>query len=154
MKSSQCSAANPMNHLSSFLCDMSAAGLGRSSLTKTKTALLGNSLMRLRMTQKKWLTVRSGGTRYFFLSMAAMSILRHDPTVERLCEGVILTVEVFIPLAGPPGMDFLSDFFQDRSGSTPSLALVQRRHSIRRSQVPLLGLPPRAYPTSQRNQRL
>jgi hypothetical protein len=52
---------------------MRAAVGGRTSSTKMKMAFSGDSLMRLRITYTNWPTVRSAGTRYFFLSMVAMS---------------------------------------------------------------------------------
>ena len=52
---------------------MSAAVGGKTSSTKMKMAFSGDNLMRLRMTYTNWPTVRSAGTRYFFLSMVAMS---------------------------------------------------------------------------------
>ena len=39
-----------------------------------KMAFSGDSLMRLRITYTNWPTVRSEGTRYFFLSIVAMSL--------------------------------------------------------------------------------
>jgi hypothetical protein len=40
-----------------------------------KMAFSGESLMRFRITYTNWPTVRSAGTRYFFLSIEAMSLL-------------------------------------------------------------------------------
>jgi hypothetical protein len=53
---------------------ISAAVGGRTSSTKMKMAFSGESLIRLRMTYTNCPTVRSAGTRYFFLSMVAMSL--------------------------------------------------------------------------------
>lgn len=52
---------------------INAAVGGSTSSTKMKMAFSGESLMRLRMTYTNWPTVRSAGTRYFFLSMVAIS---------------------------------------------------------------------------------
>jgi hypothetical protein len=47
---------------------------GSTLLMKMKMAFSGLSLMRLRMTYTNCPTVRSAGTRYFFLSMSGMSL--------------------------------------------------------------------------------
>lgn len=52
---------------------ISAAVGGNTSSTKMKMAFSGDSLILLRITYTNWPTVRSAGTRYFFLSMVAMS---------------------------------------------------------------------------------
>lgn len=58
---------------SSYMLLISAAVGGSTSSTKIKIAFSGDNLMRLRITYTNWPTVRSAGTRYFFLSMVAMS---------------------------------------------------------------------------------
>ena len=48
--------------------------LGKTLLTKTKMPFSGCNLIRLRITYTNCPTVRSHGTRYFFLSMSGMSL--------------------------------------------------------------------------------
>lgn len=65
---------NPSSSLCSSQIELiSAAVGGRTSSTKIKIAFSGDNLMRLRITYTNWPTVRSAGTKYFFLSIVAMS---------------------------------------------------------------------------------
>jgi hypothetical protein len=70
-------------------------------LTKTKMACSGLTLIRLRMTYMNWPTLRSAGTRYFFLSMSGISERGARSTItwqvkggggERKCRVVVVLV--------------------------------------------------------------
>lgn len=77
---------------SSYIEDMRAAVGGRTLRTNTKIARSGDSLMRRLMTKTNCPTVRSAGTRYFFLSMSGTSVFCARSTMTCARKATALTL--------------------------------------------------------------